>query len=237
MPSAQQNRRMTTKMAACLLLLAALILSGLYACAAYEQSILGWMQAHQEWMQEKVRAYPLLGPVVYIAVFALVIGFYIPGGIVLLLMAGALFPFWEANLYANIGNLLGATIGFFLSRVLLHDEMQDYFGDRLEPLNRGIRESGWFYLLLLRIAPVLPSPLINLGMGLTPITTSAYMLVTLLGRMPMTLIYVNLGKELSKIDRLGELLSREVLFSLLLIAALMLCAHLLLQRRRAVHGG
>lgn len=226
------------KMLFYLTLLGALIALGTYAFMHYEQAILGWMQENREWMRDDIAARPVLGAVIYTAVFALAIGFYIPGGIVLLLMAGALFPFWEANLYANLGNMIGATIGFLLSRYLLRDEVQQYYGQRLTPINEGIRTHGWLYLLILRIAPVLPSPVINLGMGLTPISTRVYMLVTLLGRIPMTMIYVNLGMELGNIYRLSDLLSAKIIGSLLLVGVLMLAGHLTLQhcRRRRAKG-
>lgn len=211
---------------------------GLFAFTHYEQAILGWMQENQEWMREDIAAYPVWGAIAYIMVFTLFIGFYIPGGIVLLLLAGALFPVWEANIYANIGNMLGAAIGFLLSRHLFHDEVQSYYGHKLKPINEGIRLHGWLYLLILRIAPVLPSPVINLGMGLTPISLVTYAVVTLIGRIPMTALYVTLGGELGAIQEFSDLLSFNVLASLFGVGLLMLGGHLALQRcrKRAAEG-
>lgn len=206
--------------------------AGLFAFTHYEQPILGWMQDNQEFLSAETAARPVLGAVIYTVVFALVIGFYIPGGIVLLLLAGALFPFWEANIYANAGNMLGATIGFFLSRYLLRDEVQACYGKKLRPVNEGIKSHGWIYLLILRIAPVLPSPVVNLGMGLTPINAWVYMAVTLLGRIPMTMLYVTLGMELSDIEQLSDLLSAKIIGSLIAVGVLMLAGHIFIQRCR-----
>lgn len=225
-------RFLQPKMVAYLLVLVALFGFGLYAFAHYEQAILGWMQQNQQWLSDDIKANPVSGALIYITVFALAIGFYIPGGVVLLLMAGALFPFWEANLYANIGNMIGATIGFLLSRYLLRDEVQACYGKRLRTVNDGIRQHGWIYLLILRIAPVLPSPVVNLGMGLTPINLWLYMAVTLLGRIPMTALYVNLGMQLSEIDRLSDLLSFNIMATLVAVCVLMLAGHWFLQRCR-----
>lgn len=226
------------RMAIYLTVIIALLGLGLFAITHYEQAILGWMQENQEWMREFIAAHPVWGAVLYVSVFALFIGFYVPGGIVLLLLAGAIFPMWEANFYANLGNMLGATIGFMLSRYLLRDEVQSCYGHRLAPINEGIRHFGWLYLLILRIAPVLPSPVVNLGMGLTPINLWVYMLVTLLGRIPMTALYVTLGMELGEINALSDLLSFKVIASLIGVGVLMLLGHLALQhcRRRRAQG-
>lgn len=231
---------LSPKMAIYLSVLAALAGFGLFAITHYEAVILDWMQRNQEWMQERIATYPVWGAIAYVTVFALTIGFYIPGAIILLLLAGAIFPMWEANFYANLGNMIGATIGFLLSRHLLRDEVQSYYGDRLEPVNEGIRHHGWLYLLIVRIAPVVPSPVVNLGMGLSPINLWVYMMVTLIGRIPMTALYVALGMEIADIDRLSDLLSVQVVASLVAVAGLMLAGHLVLQyfrHRRLAHTG
>lgn len=236
--NAEPPKLMKPKMLMYLGVLGVLIGFGLFAFTHYEQAILGWMQENQEWMRDDIAAHPVLGALAYIAVFALFIGFYVPGGIVLLLLAGAIFPVWEANIYANLGNMLGATIGFLLSRHLFRDEVQNYYGQRLKPINEGIRLHGWLYLLILRIAPVLPSPVINLGMGLTPISLLTYAVVTLIGRIPMTALYVTLGGELGAIEEFSDLLSINVIASLIGVGLLMLGGHLALQRcrKRAAEG-
>ncbi|MCH2546907.1 MAG: TVP38/TMEM64 family protein [Alphaproteobacteria bacterium] len=208
----------------------ALIIVGAYIFSAYENDILGWMQANQEMLKAYMDTHPIWGALAFTIVFALVLGFYIPGGIVMMLMVGAIFPLWEANLIANTGNLLGATIGFIISRHLLRDEVQCCYGNKLQRVNNGIKANGWIYLLILRIAPVLPSPVVNLGMGLTPMRLRTYMLATLVGRLPMTALYVNLGQELSEIEHLSDLLSAEIIGSLILVGALMYGCHFALMR-------
>jgi len=196
----------------------------------YESQILEWMQQNQQWLRQQVAAAPVMGAIVYMVVFALVLGFYIPGGVVLMLLVGAVFPLWQANVVANLGNLGGAVIGFLLSRHLLRDEVQAYYGSQLEGVNEGIRRHGWVYLIILRIAPVLPAPVVNLGMGMTPMSLPVYAVATLAGRIPMTALYVNLGSEIGEIGRMSDLLSIEIIATLFLVAALMLAGHVLLLR-------
>lgn len=210
--------------------LALLIGVGGWVFAMHEAEALGWMQQNREWLQGYMAEHPLWGAVAFTLVFGLVLGFYIPGGIVLMLLVGAIFPFWTANVVANLGNLLGATIGFLLSRHLLRDEVQCCYGHRLTRVNKGIKRNGWLYLIVLRIAPVLPSPVVNLLMGLTPMPPVTYVWATLLGRIPMTALYVNIGAELGGIESLSDLLSIELIVSLVLVAALMVAGHFALTR-------
>lgn len=212
------------------MLLAALIALGAYLFAVYETQILHWMQDNQQWIRNYMQQHPLWGAVLFTIIFALVLGFYIPGGVVLMLMVGAIFPLWHANIVANLGNLLGATIGFFISRHLLRDEVQACYGEKLARVNKGIQAHGWLYLIILRIAPVLPSPVVNVLMGLTPMTVGTYMTVTLIGRIPMTAFYVNLGAELGEIQRMSDLVTLEIVGTLVLVCLLLLAGHFALQR-------
>lgn len=209
---------------------ALLIGAGGWAASAYEYEMLDWMQANQERIQEWIARWPLRGTVAFTCLFALVLGLYIPGGVVLMLLVGAIFPTWQAHMVANLGNLAGATIGFLLARYLLRDAVQENYGQRLHSINEGIRQHGWIYLLILRIAPVLPAPVVNLGMGLTPMPLGIYMLVTLVGRIPMTALYVHMGTQLTDITRLSDLLSVEIIGALVLVSALILAAHYAMRR-------
>lgn len=213
---------------------ALLIGTGGWAVSAYEYEILGWLQANQARIQGWIDIWPLRGMLLVTCILAIVLGLYIPGGVVLMLLVGAIFPQWQANMIANLGNLGGATIGFLLARYLLRDAVQENYGDRLHPINVGIERHGWIYLLILRIAPILPAPLVNLGMGLTPMPLGTYMLVTLIGRIPMTALYVHLGTQLADIAKLSDLLSIEIVGALFLVSAMILAAHYAMCRHGTV---
>lgn len=212
------------------LLLFLLAILGSVVFSLYDQEILAYMRDYKESLEDDILEYPLLSGALYTIVFAVAVGLYLPGGIVLLLMAGALFPFWEANLYANLGNLAGATMGFLISRYFLFDYVQRNYEKQVAFINRGVYAHGGLYLFLLRVAPVLPSPVINLGMGMTPISLKTYMFATLAGRIPMTAIYVHLGNQLSRMESLRDLLSVDMIGALLAVCALVLAAKQVLRR-------
>jgi len=88
---------------------------------------------------------------------------------------------------------------------------------KLQRINEGIEREGGFYLFTLRLIPVFPFFVINLAMGLTRIKLSTYYWVSQLGMLPATMVYVNAGKELGKLETLAAILSPSLIFSFVLL--------------------
>ncbi|MCI5136936.1 MAG: TVP38/TMEM64 family protein, partial [Candidatus Electrothrix sp. AR1] len=65
---------------------------------------------------------------------------------------------------------------------------------------------------------------INLVMGLTPIRTAVFYLVSQIGMLPGTLVYVNAGTQLGKIESASGILSPGLLFSFALLGVFPLLA-------------
>src|SRR5437868_12676088 len=69
----------------------------------------------------------------------------------------------------------------------------------LDALDRGFREHGAYYVLLLRLTPVFPFWVLNLGLGLTPVRLRDYWWASQLGMLPATAVIVNAGASLAEI--------------------------------------
>lgn len=197
---------------------------------AYEQVFFEWVRGHYPLWQQWVAAHPVSARLGYLLVFSVVIGFFIPGGAVLLLLSGALFPFYEAIIWGSIGNLIGAVLNFLIARRFGKPWAHRHYHELMEQMHKGMEESGWLYLLVLRIAPVVPSPLVNIGMGLTHISVAVYGFITVLGRVPMTAVYAYFGRELGQIPSLSHLLSFETALILTAVGAAMLIANAILRK-------
>ena len=115
-------------------------------------------------------------------------------------------------------------MAFLVSRFLLHDSVQSKFGDKLTSINEGFRKDGAFYLFSLRLVPIFPFFVINLVMGLTPIRVLVFYIVSQLGMLPGTLVYVNAGTQLAKIDSLRGILSPGLILSFVLLGIFPLVA-------------
>lgn len=146
---------------------------------------------------------------IYIAVTAL----SLPGAAVMTLAGGGLFGLVVGTVAVSIASTIGATLACAVSRFLLRDWVQNKFVDKLSTINNGIEEEGAFYLFSLRLVPIFPFFVINLAMGLTRMRLFTFFWVSQVGMLAGTMVYVNAGKELAKIDSLSGIMSPGVLIS------------------------
>jgi len=178
---------------------------------------------------------PWLTPLAVFFIYIVVVALSLPGAAIMSLAIGALFGFWVGALLVSFASTIGATLAFLASRYLLRDLVQQRFGDRLKGINEGMAKEGALYLFLLRLVPIFPFFLINLLMGLTQIRTATFYWVSQLGMLPGTLVYVNAGTQLARIDSLSGILSPAVLLSFALLGVFPLAAKRIgqmIQRRR-----
>ena len=178
--------------------------------------------------REAIAAYqaanPLQTAATYFLIYVAVTGLSLPGAAVLTLAAGAIFGLWWGVLIVSFASTLGATIAFLVSRTLLRDWVQEKFGQNLAAINRGIEKEGAFYLFTLRLVPIFPFFVINLVMGLTPIRVLPFFLVSQIGMLAGTFVYVNAGTQLAQIDSLASILSPGLLLSFVLLGVFPLLA-------------
>lgn len=133
------------------------------------------------------------------------------------LAGGALFGLSVGTIVVSFASSIGATAACVVARFLLRDWVQEKFGHRLAAFNEGIEKEGAFYLFTLRLIPVFPFFMINLVMGLTRMPLFRFYWVSQLGMLPATLVYVNAGRELAKIDSLSGILSPGMIISFALL--------------------
>jgi uncharacterized membrane protein YdjX (TVP38/TMEM64 family) len=161
-------------------------------------------------------------PFVYIAGFFLiyvaVTGLSIPGAAIMSLVAGALFGVVVGTIIVSFASTIGATLAFLSARFVLRDWVQGKFGERLRLINDGLEKDGAFYLFTLRLIPVFPFFVINLLMGLTRIKTRTFFWVSQLGMLPATIVFVNAGTQISRIDSTAGLLSPALIASFVALA-------------------
>ena len=140
------------------------------------------------------------------------------------LVAGAIFGLLWGTIIVSFASSIGATLAFLVSRFLLRDMVQSRFGDSLKAINQNIERDGAFYLFTLRLVPVFPFFVINLVMGLTPIRTLTFFWVSQIGMLAGTIVYVNAGTQIAKIDATGNILSTGLVISFILLGIFPLVA-------------
>lgn len=186
-------------------------------------------QAFTTYYQEN----PALALAVFFAAYVGVTALSLPGAALMTLLAGALFGVVTGTVLVSFASTIGASLAFLTARFLLRDSVQKKFGNRLKAINEGVERDGAFYLFTLRLVPVFPFFMVNMLMGLTPIKLPTYFVVSQVGMLAGTLVFVNAGTQLAELDSLAGILSPALLGSFVLLGVFPLLAKKLVERIQA----
>lgn len=141
-----------------------------------------WDLVHPDTIRGWVRDAGVLGPVVFMLLFAVSAVLFVPGT-VMTLAGGALFGPWLGTFYNISGATLGALISFLIARYLARDWAQRRAGRRLRLMMLGVEEEGWKFVLAMRLAGF-PYFVLNYMLGLTPVRVIAYTVASFFGMLP-----------------------------------------------------
>jgi uncharacterized membrane protein YdjX (TVP38/TMEM64 family) len=190
----------------------------------HQYMTLDTLKSKQQAFEQYYAANRGLTSIAYMGAYVLVTALSLPGAAVMTLAGGALFGLWAGFVMVSFASTIGATLAFLAARFILRDYIQGKFGDKLIAINEGIAKDGAFYLFTLRLVPVFPFFIINLVMGLTPIRTATFYVVSQIGMLAGTLVYVNAGTQIAKIDSMGGILSPGLLVSFALLGVFPIAA-------------
>ncbi len=185
---------------------------------------LDFFRSQQATVEAYVQANPVRAGLWFFLVYVAVTGLSLPGAAIMTLAGGAIFGLLWGTVIVSFASSTGATLAFLASRFLLRDWVQSKFGDKLKPVNHGIARDGASYLFMLRLVPAFPFFVINLAMGLTPLGIWMFYWVSQIGMLAGTLVYVNAGTEIAKIESLSGILSPWLIVSFTLLGLFPLIA-------------
>lgn len=178
---------------------------------------LGYLKSQQTAINGFYTANPLKTAALFFAAYVTVTGLSLPGAAIMTIAAGTIFGLLWGTVIVSFASSLGATLAFLTSRFVLRDSIQTRFGDKLAAINTGVAKDGPFYLFTLRLVPAFPFFVINLVMGLTPLRTWTFYWVSQVGMLAGTIVYVNAGTEIAKIESLRGILSPGLIISFTLL--------------------
>ena len=172
---------------------------------------------------------------IYFIAEVVVVAFSLPIGIWMTLLAGFLFGTWTGTAVVGVSATLGAVLAFLAARYVFADLFHRAAHTRprlrrmLVTVDHGLRVRGAFYVLLLRLTPIFPFWMLNLGLGLTRVRLRDYWWATQLGILPMTLVVANAGASLAEVTTLREVLSLRVLGAMCLLPLVAYALHRLVK--------
>jgi uncharacterized membrane protein YdjX (TVP38/TMEM64 family) len=195
-----------------------LTLVGLFFAFDLKQYLsLDYLKSQQQQFAAFYEQNPLGTLSVYMLIYIATTALSLPGAALLTLLGGALFGVVTGTIAVSFASTMGATFAFLTARFLLRDWVQEKFASQLKTINKGVEEEGAFYLFTLRLIPAVPFFVINLVMGLTPMPTLTFFLVSQIGMLAGTLVYVNAGTQLSQIESLSGIASPQLIGSFVVL--------------------
>lgn len=181
-----------------LVLCLTLVCLGLTVAAAYglggvdRDHLTQWLAQHGWW-----------APAFYVLTYVIATFLLLPST-PLNLVGGAVFGVYWGTVWTTIGAVTAAVACFWFSRSLGRSFIQRRFSGRWQQLDREIAEGGLFYIIAVRLLPLLPYGLVNFGAGVSGVSFRDYLLGTVIGTTPGLLPFILMGDGLTDLRR-GDL--------------------------------
>jgi uncharacterized membrane protein YdjX (TVP38/TMEM64 family) len=185
--------------------------------AAQQALLTGWMDAR-----------PVATALAFMLAYTAMVAFSLPGGAVMSLAGGFLFGPWLGTALIVPAATAGACLLFLGARHALGRTLAARGGATLARISAALRRDGFWYLLSLRLLPVVPFWLANLAPALAGMPLRAFALATAIGIVPGSAVYAGIGAGLGAVLARGEqpdlglILSPPILLPLIGLAALSL---------------
>ncbi len=151
----------------------------------------------------------------------------LPGGLIVTLSSGFFFGFYMGFLINIISIVFGSFIFATISKFFLNKFFNNYLSKYIDKLNKLIKESSYEYLILIRIIFGVPLIIQNLFISTLEISKFKFIVSSLIGFTPYTLIFSFAGDKISSlIDlknfTLNKIFSIELLIIILIFIGLIL---------------
>lgn len=157
------------------------------------------------------------------------------------LASGFLFQLWLGSAVSILGCMLGSLVAFFAGRFMVRDWVASWARDnpRFRAIDKAVENEGFKLVVLVRLSPILPFPLLNYFFGATKISLLKYLLGTLIGIAPFTCIYAYFGsilREISDIwqENTQDLLTRGAWILVTIITTVITIVFVLVLTKRAL---
>lgn len=157
---------------------------------------------------EYLRSFGVLAPIVAFILFFIQAALPVFPYFILAGAAGMIFGFWEGFFLSWTGALAGACFSFYAVRLIrwdwLHDRLTRWFKYDLREVTPFL---GFWGIVVARIFPVIPTPLINFVAGISGISAWNFILASAIGKIPTAFIYTGLGNHMINTEDLYSTLA------------------------------
>ncbi len=190
---------------------------GFEALARHREALLAFRDANY-----------LLTVLSFIAAYAVIVSFSLPGATLATLTGGFLFATFPGTLYNIVAATTGATVIFLAARWGMGERLAARMAaseGKVKAIKEGIDENQWSVLFLIRLVPAVPFFVANLIPALVAVPLHRFVVSTFLGIIPGAVVYTSAGAGLGDVFARGESPDLGIIFDPpILLPILGLCA-------------
>lgn len=157
-----------------------------------------YVKEHQLILQTFINDHYFVAVGCFIFLYIILVALSFPGASFFTVLAGFLFGIYLGTLYV----LIGATTGSLLIFLLVRKIFTRFFKSKNklpQKMQSGFQKNAVSYLLFLRLLPIFPFWAVNIAAALFNVDLFVFVIITFIGIIPGTLIYVVLGSGLASI--------------------------------------
>jgi uncharacterized membrane protein YdjX (TVP38/TMEM64 family) len=200
------------------LLLLAVGIGLFFVFGLHHQFSFDWLRQHRAELVDFVANSGWLAALAYLGIYAGTTALSLPWGSLLTLAGGFLFGPYLGTLLSMIAATAGAFVLFAIAKSALGDPLRARAHRAVKAgafrrIEAGFQENALSYMLFLRLVPIFPFFVVNLVPAFLGVRPRIYLLGTLIGIIPGTLVYSFCGTGLGKIFERGESFSLEGVLS------------------------
>ncbi len=163
------------------------------------------LKENREWLLTFYQSNKLGTILAFLLVYIITMALAIPAAPIMTLGAGLVFGPWLGAFLVNMGDTLGAILGFIAARFLIRDWLENKFQSSIAAFNKKIEKNAGKYILFVRMVPIMPFFMVNILSGLTQISLRTFAFATLFGSLPITFVFVGAGSRLATINSVEEI--------------------------------
>lgn len=169
---------------------------------------------------QAVSQYGIGAAIFFVLAYSGIVALSLPGATIMTLAGGFLFGVPLGASLTVIGATLGATALFLIARSAVGNALRDRAGPFLGRMAEGFRRNAFNYLLFLRLVPAFPFWAVNLAPALLGMRLLPFVVATMIGIVPGTVVYSAFGASLGSVFDAGHDVHLKDVLSPTLIAAL-----------------
>lgn len=205
------------------ILIIAVIFIALYAITnslGLNEAMLEFISKRTDMINSFTQKSPLLSMFLFFCTYVILLTVGFPMGAIMAMVGGFFYSYVDAVFLTLFSAVVSAMITFFLGKNILYAYLKKKYKNRVEKIENAIKDDGAYYVLAVRVSSVLPFFWVNLLFGAANLSYKKYFLPTLVGLLPGTMVYVNIGESLSSLNSLRDVFSFKIALSFLLLGLL-----------------